>query len=295
MHPSPPDTPARLPDFLCIGTGRSGTTWLQYALRAHPEIYLPEKEIHFFCEAAVTGVDLYQTRGLGWYGSLFAPAPEAAKTGEISPGYADSDVALARIAADLPRVRLIMMLRNPVARAWSAYRYSLSKGHVTGSFDAFLRDPTQGPRALSTGLYCRRIAAWKAAMPEADLLCLFQEDTLADPEGSYRRLCRHIGVSDAFVPEGLGTPVNAAWRRRSPGFERFMVGGVRLLNRIGARGLKQALKRTGIPQALLRLNRAEEIEVAFPPSARRYLQDYYRDEIAELSKLFDRDFSHWLE
>ena len=104
------------PDFLIIGTQRGGTTTLFSLLSAHPGIFMPEeKEVHYF--------DLNYQKVIDWYTEKFSTSVKAstAITGEASPYYLYHPHVPARVAKDLPEVKLIVLLRDPVDRAYSNY------------------------------------------------------------------------------------------------------------------------------------------------------------------------------
>ena len=120
------------PNFLVIGAQRSGTTWLDTALRAHPQVYLPErrKEIHYF--------DEHYSRGAEWYREFFSAAaarPGLKAIGEVTPRYLFDPLVPQRIAGDFPSMRLIAILRNPADRAYSQFcMYVGRKGASEGDF-----------------------------------------------------------------------------------------------------------------------------------------------------------------
>ena len=135
----------RFPDFLIVGPQRTGTTWLHAHLRFHPEIFLSEpKEIFYFSRLKTPESAKFQSDDLGWYLSFFRDPlwRRAAKTaialwkyrafyhprvrGEATASYAamDRDV-IAEIAALNPDIRVILMIRNPIDRAWSHARKDL--------------------------------------------------------------------------------------------------------------------------------------------------------------------------
>ena len=157
------------PDFLCIGAQKSGTTWLDANLRAHPDIWLPPaKELHYFDCRSTAPWGLYypydeairfNLRRIGrqalgdllqaprnlpwylryfcrqrtdhWYASLFTPAP-GQLAGEITPGYARLEAAgVERIHRLMPDLKIIYLLRNPIDRLWSqAAMYFAKRGRA---------------------------------------------------------------------------------------------------------------------------------------------------------------------
>jgi len=101
------------PDFLGIGAQKSGTTWLFENLRKHPKLYLPKtKEIHFF--------DWHFYKSLNWYCKHFKDTDMSQFKGEITPCYSIlSEEKIKFIHEMNPELKIILLLRNPIERAWS--------------------------------------------------------------------------------------------------------------------------------------------------------------------------------
>ncbi|MGK0489110.1 MAG: hypothetical protein ACJAXB_002302 [Candidatus Endobugula sp.] len=142
-----------IPDFLCIGAQKSGTTWLYHQFRKHPQIWLtPVKELHYFDKPHINRYinHIHQRNQLGrfvrsllkkfllssnsgwmihfiigfrndqYYTSLFRPKHNQI-SGEITPAYGKLDInAIQNIASLIPEAKIIYLLRNPVDRIWSA-------------------------------------------------------------------------------------------------------------------------------------------------------------------------------
>ena len=206
----------RLPDFLGIGAQKAGTTWLHEQLRAHPAIHLPaRKELHYF--------DDNFHRPLRWYAAHFADAG-ARRAGEITPAYAILDDArLAYVAAVMPRVRAIFLMRDPVERAWSQAVMTLVEqaarepSTVTeAEFTSFLRSPAVRLR----GGFTRTIDAWHRHFPKDQLLLGFHDELRADPEALLARVTDFLGVDPLprdplrgrIVFRGIGMPMPDAIR-----------------------------------------------------------------------------------
>jgi hypothetical protein len=132
-----------LPGFLIVGTQRAGTSSMFEILRQHPAVFsavLPRKEVHYF--------DLFYNRGPGWYQCHFPltartrlsarGAGTAAVAFEATPSYMFHPLAAERIQRDLPGVRLLVMLRDPVARAYSAHVMNVGRGYETEPFERAL-------------------------------------------------------------------------------------------------------------------------------------------------------------
>jgi hypothetical protein len=131
-----------LPTFLISGAQRCGTTSMYKTLSEHPQV-LPavlHKGVHYF--------DTNFGRGLDWYKGHFPTEATAARaaqtagqriiTGESSPYYMFHPLAAQRIAADLPDAKLIVLLRDPVERAYSAHTHEQARGFEPEPFERAL-------------------------------------------------------------------------------------------------------------------------------------------------------------
>lgn len=121
------------PDFIVVGAQKAGSTSLFAYLAAHPDVDQPlVKEIHYF--------DLWADRGHSWYRSHFPlRSTSTCMSGEASPLYMAYPNALERIARDLPDVKVVAILREPVARLVSHYRHSVKLGHENLALNDALR------------------------------------------------------------------------------------------------------------------------------------------------------------
>jgi hypothetical protein len=199
------DARRRLPDFLIAGAPRSGTTWLYHLLERHTEVYMARPvvpEPKFFL------VDELYERGLDWYSNTwFADAPPDRKAGEKSTNYLESAFAAERIHRDLPDVRLVFILRNPVDRAYSNYQWTKRNGLETEDFATALRleasRESSVPRELryarphayfSRGVYADLLRPYLERFGES-VLCLRFEDVLRAPTGVAARLHRFLGIA----------------------------------------------------------------------------------------------------
>lgn len=138
-----------LPDFLIAGGQRCGTTSLYRALAQHPAILKPvlHKGVHYF--------DTGYHRGPSWYRAHFPLRRTAAKvaqrvgmvplTFESSPYYLYHPLAAERISRDLPEVKIIVLVRDPVERAYSQHAHELARGFetVTDFAEALQREPSR--------------------------------------------------------------------------------------------------------------------------------------------------------
>jgi hypothetical protein len=207
-------------DFLGIGAQKSGTTWLADNLGRHPEVFLaPEKELHYW--------NAHRDKGLDWYVGHFASAPSGCMRGEITPAYAIlSSAVVAQIAAALPGVRLLYLVRNPVERAWSAALMALERAEmaVDEASDQWFVDHfrSRGSRARTDYESCLR--TWLSHFPAEQLLIGRYDDVRDSPVELLERCADHLSLSSGHFwkdPErarvvsrrGTGAPLRPSLRR----------------------------------------------------------------------------------
>lgn len=281
---SPERSPAavgNLPNFLVIGAPRCGTSSLARYLRGHPEVFLATpKELHFF--------DREYERGLGWYCEHFAGVDGETAVGEASPSYLYRAEAVERMAAAVPSARLIAVLRDPVARAYSHYWMERMRGRERRSFAQAVEVELSGGAArpgpagsggmayLDRGRYLGQLERVGRHYPRSSLLVQLFDDVVADPVGSYRTVCRFLSVSDTFVPPLLGTAVNPSVAFRSLGLRRL------------ARQLPDPVRRV-----VERVNTRSFRYPALDPELRARAAAFLADDTRALGVWLGRDLTSW--
>ena len=213
-----------LPSYLIIGAQRAGTTSLHRYLVQHPAVrtMLRTKGVHFF--------DTNYGRGIDWYASRFPTTLYSwyvrrrhgieLLTGEASPYYVFHPQVPYRVARHLPDVKLILLLRDPVQRAYSHYQHEVSRGFETlgfeeairaeperlaGEHERLLAEPFynsfhhQHHSYLARGHYDEQLATWRSLFPDRQLLVLSSERFFAEPDRAFRQVLDFLGLPD-FTP-----------------------------------------------------------------------------------------------
>lgn len=204
---------------LVIGAQRAGSTYLSTALDSHPEITMarparPEPKV--FCDAGLAA------RGAEWYRhTWFGHARDERLLGDKSTSYLEDPAAPARVAAVLGEPHVVAVLRDPVQRAVSNWRFSTEHGLETRGLEEALRADLgeeqpwdQAATSVSPFAYLRRgryvdhLAAWSATFP-ATTHVLFLEELTADP-GVLEGLWNGLGVDPDRAPAPPATRVNGS-------------------------------------------------------------------------------------
>lgn len=214
------------PGFLICGAQRCGTTTMYRTLSQHPQVLkaVLHKGVHYF--------DTGYLRGRGWYQAHFplrvTAQRVARRTGktpitfESSPYYLFHPLAAQRIAHDLPDVKIIVLLRDPVERAYSAHAHELARGFETEPFeraielederlageeerlvaDASYNSPRhQHQGYLHRGRYLRQLLRMTQAVGRDRVLVLDAGDFFSDPEPVWRETVSFLGIADDRVPK----------------------------------------------------------------------------------------------
>ncbi|WP_113700116.1 sulfotransferase family protein [Nonomuraea lactucae] len=244
-----------LPSFLIVGAQRCGTTSLYRALAGHPLLHKPvlHKGVHYF--------DVDYGQGMTWYQAHFPLRVGAAllarrhggspQAFESSPYYLFHPLAAERIAADLPGVRLIVLVRDPVERARSAHAHELARGFETerrfecaleleaerlaGAEDSLRARPYATHHShrhhayLARGRYSEQLERLEPLFGRERVLVLDSHRFFAEPERAYDRVLEFLGMPHVGYPaferhNGRDRPAplaDSVRRRLSDHFEEY--------------------------------------------------------------------------
>jgi hypothetical protein len=231
----------RFPDFFIIGPQRTGTTWLHAHLRFHPQIFLSEpKELYFFSSLKTRDPRRFVTDEIAWYLRFFRDPSwrYAAKTalclwkhwelyrpvmyGEATASYAalDPDVIDDMVALN-PEVKAILMIRNPIERAWSHAKKDLVRNRrrrfedvSAEEFRTFFSDAYQ----LRCAHYVQQHEHWSARLKSGHLFVGIFDEIATRPEAMLLDVMRFLGVRSErrYIARGVRNPVNPTEAARIP-------------------------------------------------------------------------------
>jgi hypothetical protein len=290
-----------MPNCLIIGAMKSGTTALYYYLEQHPEIYMsPVKEPNFFSPQEQEYAADTVTH-IGTYQNLFRDASGKKAIGEASHSYLYEPGTAAEIRRHIPEAKLIAILRNPIARAYSHFLHMVRAGtEPLDDFAQALQEEAAGNHKgrtfqdyIGRGLYYDQLKRYFGTFPREQVEVYLYEDLSDAPISTVQDAFRFLEVDDSFVPD-------VSLRRNVSGHPKYKaLDG--LLRRQGR--IKHAAKIYLPARMRWRLSKAfddlKTRNLLKPPplqsEVRRQLIGVYREDILKLQDLIHRDLSGWLE
>lgn len=278
--------------FLCIGAQKAGTTALHNLLRQHPDICLPAvKEIYYF------SMDRLYRKGTAFYHSYFKTAGPQQIMGEIAPDYLCSVQAPKRIAAYNPAMKLIIMLRDPVDRAYSQYLMKKRNGREKRTFSVCVEQELTAladhrPEGdlysyVSRGLYATQLKRYRQHFSKEQLHVLLFEDFIADQQAAVKKIFSFLGV-DPEVPIDYNVKSNEFFAPRFLLLQKLYNA---IPNRVKRRVIDQAPVRAKAIYKKLSRKTADKEQMDAKTRAR--LVAYYQNDRSELEKLLQIDLYSW--
>jgi Sulfotransferase domain len=300
-----------LPDFLIAGVPKAGTTALHAALVRHPELFLPSvKEPKFFLSDGRPPVaggpgDLQTYQEHVWrqadYEALFDPAPPGTLRGEATPFYLYDLDAHDRIKSLLPRVKLILLLRDPVDRAHSNWTHLWNAGLEPEAdfLTACAAEPARiaaGWAAfwhyVAQGQYGRQVQHLLQVFPRDQVLLLRYRELKDAPAATLDRVCDFLGVRTGVLAAIPKENVNRHVVEDN-GVNRVLRGVLRAGGRFGHR-FPVPLRLAARGPILTLLHRRIGARPVTTPAERAALLPRFADDIALLQEVTGERYDDWL-
>lgn len=255
---------------------RCGSTTLHRILSAHPDIFMPEqKELHFF-----DGYNPELGQNLAAYKALFSDATKHQLCGEVTPDYLTTPGAFEHIAETFEQLKVIVILREPVARLYSHYMMSIAAGFEVLSFEQAINSESLRLQQrdkiadifhsyIERSTYLPMLKRYAERFGKHNLCVLFLEELSAEPKKSLTSLWDFLGVTNLSADQ-LGNVMQATNKQ-----EEMMLHKKRLSP------LKLMLKKCGLQGLLLD-------KTVMTNERKRRLESHFKDHNQSLSNYLNR-------
>lgn len=312
------------PNFFVIGVVKGGTTSLYHYLSQHPGIFLPPiKETNHFAADDISekdflpgyaqdvsiNLDKYIRSGMKntvhiahvnedrHYQAIFSQVDGEKAIGEISNSYMICPSAAKAIHDFNPASKILVILRNPIRRAWSHYLMNLREAKSdSGDFIRELEeDHNRSPKGwginhqyLELGNYSEQLKRYTDLFGKEQVLPLFFEDYRSDPQSALRRICDFLKVDPSFEFD-FSEKSNTSALPRNAALNSFLVksGIMTTAKKMTPKPLRRKLAGAIYTDKNMPILSAE---------ASNWLRDYYKEEVHRLSELLNMNASEkWPE
>ena len=284
---------------LIIGAGRSGTTSLYAHMAAHEDVcfsYL--KEVHYF------SIDELYGRGEKYYHAFFKNCTGARILASADTYLLMDYDAIPRIRDYNPEMKIIVILRDPVARAYSSYHYSVNYGHHK-AYSTFL-DSMEAEKDIENeqnivtrnnlghfygSLYHKHLSKWTEQFPREQILLLETAELRGFPHLLLEKLAAFLNLTsfDDHVERE-----NAAAIPRNKKLEKFLLDRDsfmrKMIRRLTPRFIKNLIMESGIVDKLHKVNRVESAVSPLSAEEAEKARLYFKDDMQNLKKDYGIEF-----
>jgi hypothetical protein len=283
------------PNFFIIGTFKGGTTSLHQYLSQHPDVFMPRlKETRYFAFVESASCSdgkyldkvLYPIRTQEQYLSLFEAADGQKAIGEASPVYLDNPGVAKRIASFAPEAKIIVSLRDPVARAVSGYQMWVRSGKEQRPPNLALRP---GERWLEGSIYAPKLQKYYEHFPRENIKVILFEDLVKNATDVVCDLFGFLNVARDFGVD-TRTTFNSGGMPRSRFAQRSM-NQLKTLARGHPELVKFAPKWLHRTYHSARTRNLQPIDI--PEEIERRLARYFVDDAKQVARITGLDTAVW--
>ena len=286
------------PNFFIIGAAKCGTTYFSHILNQHPQIFLPvATEPHFY-----DNDENYELGFQHYLHTFFKDAHDVHKRGDCTPGY------FHRHTKVIPRLlecntknalQFILILRDPVKRAFSHYLHRVRVNKESESFEKALdlekhrlaENPDIWASYFQDGLYAQQLKHWFAVFEKDQFHILFFEDMVRDVQTAAQQTFRFLHAETEVELQTIGIK-NKASVPKSPVFMHWLQKPMRIKNIF--KPFVPKYSRKLLKERLIKLNLKEAKQTpALDPTLERFLRSKYNHDIEALEKILDINLNSW--
>lgn len=283
-------------DFVGIGAARCGTTWIARCLAEHPSIFVPpRKELHYFHNNFLYEPTLRFVRR-----QMTGAGPDQIR-GEFTPRYMINPIAMERIQATCPQVKILIVLRDPVHRAFSEYCYS--RLHQKKEFVTSVLEAMEGANHedyVVKGRFAKHLAAAMEIFSPARMHIMLFEDIASRPRELLHDLFSFLNVNPSFEPSVLRTRINQSDPRRYAA-RRWWARSVQWLalrrtlpaRILGTLGMPMVKRLNTLVDRWPLLRDDTDLPALDEQTERTLYARYFHEEVQETERLLGLDLSTW--
>ena len=190
-----------LPNFIIVGAMKAGTTTLANMLSEHPQIFIPNNEVHYFNR------DEHFLQGINWYQKQFQEASQETVIGEKTPTYSYLPKVPERIYQEFPTIKLIWLFREPVSRTYSNYWHAVRARKEHLSFEQAIEKESERIKSnlmygyVKRSIYVEQVKRYLEFFPKENMHFIVMEELLSNPRSVLEKSLLFLDVdTDKEIP-----------------------------------------------------------------------------------------------
>ena len=239
-------------------------------------------------------------KSLDEYKMLFSNLTNERMLGDVSPDYLYYyEKSIKMIHQILGDVRIIIILRNPVERAYSQYLHFLRFDRETLSFEEALNDEERRKKLnwewawfyKDVGLYYNQVKAYIDNFSRVKVY--LYDDLKSDALSVIHGIYRFLEIDDSFVPDNLNLRFNISGKPKSK-WLHTLINKPNSTNTVLRSIVKSILPKEKRQELKYRITKRNLDRAAMPQEAKEYLRKFYREDVLKLQDLINRDLSQWI-
>ncbi len=275
-----------LPNLIVIGAPKCGTTSLHHYLDLHPQVAMARaKELDFFIDTRNWEM------GIAWYESQFRAAPVRGESSPAYTRYPQVPGVPERMAQIVPDARLVYLVRDPIDRVISSYRFRRwILGEQGREINEALAD-VEHSASVAASRYALQLEQYLAHFPKQQIMVVDSTDLRASTGPTLARIFSFIGVDDTFASDEFSRRVGETDGLQANALGRAMRSfAFRTVGQYRARAFKSR-----VPQPLQRflLSPLDVPQVTLDPGVRKELEAFFKPDVDRLRALTGQRFESW--
>ncbi len=299
-------------NLFIVGAAKSGTTSLYSYLAQHPEVFFPDvKEPNFYSDAESHNPSAYIKPKKGKfyhnkiikdanvYYSLFDEVGNQKVVADASPSYLWDQKSAKRIYEDFPKAKIVMLLRNPVQRAFSQFLMDLKDGNQTETNfkQALLNDAETKPQVwgrahlyIKIGLYHDQVKAYIDTFGSNQVKVIIYEDFIKNAAFYLKDICEFLDINTTFIENIDYDKVHNPFVVPKGNISKLILkykNKIGLVKMLVPRFIKEYLNKEMLFKQEKKPTMLEEDKA--------YLKAIFAEDIVKLERLLERDLKQWKE
>jgi len=287
------------PNFFIVGAPKAGTTSLYLYLKKTPSIYMsPVKEPRYFSPKSAKRSSMSRVKNKNNYLDLFKGVKDEKAIGEASSVYLRDEESPELIKKTIPNAKIIIILRNPIHRAFSHYLMSIIGGRNTKPFSEdlqlFVRSPEKNSRFLRAiidpGFYYESTKRYVQIFGDANVKIIIFEEFIKNQKEIFREILRFLDV-DSELPENMDKVYNEYSKPRNKFMSHIIRKKILRNNILGNNILKigrHTIKRETRHYIQNRFLNTKDVKPTLTSEEKTTLWEIYQSDVMQLKEFLNR-------